>query len=69
MSNEERSTDKPAGCEASKRSDSLSARLRKSWTAAAIGLPALVAFGYFTDWRAMVALFFVMWADNLDKGR
>jgi len=44
-------------------------KLRKSLIATVIGLPALVAFGYFTDWKAAVALFVVMYADNIDKGR
>lgn len=58
-----------AECEASKCSGSLPMKLRKSLIATVIGLPALVAFGYFTDWKAAVALFVVMYADNIDKGR
>ena len=33
-----------------------------------IGVPALVVFGYYTNWEAAVALFVALWANNLSQG-
>jgi len=36
--------------------------------AVVVGVPAIIAFGYFTNEWAAVSLFFVMFADNVSKG-
>lgn len=33
-----------------------------------VGVPAIIAFGYFTNAWAAVALFFAMFADNVSRG-
>lgn len=33
-----------------------------------VGLPAIIAFGYFTNAWAAAALFFMMFADNVSRG-
>jgi hypothetical protein len=32
-----------------------------------MGTISIIAFAYFVNWQASVALFFFAWADNLDK--
>jgi hypothetical protein len=41
--------------------------LKKIIITSAIGLPAVIAFTYYTSWQATLALFFILWADNIDK--
>ena len=47
----------------------MSTQKQRTKIAIVMAMPAMACFWYYTSWQATLALFVLLWADNIDKDR